>query len=789
MRFESISIGPGDDPAVIRFHPKLTIVCGMAAPERSEMFELILGALSGNVPDIRDVRYVDDHGRAISLAREASGVRCIDEAGAEAPSPLTLFGLDPGSLRRLMLIEAPDIGLVPAGPSDNEAPELREARATLAAMESEVAQALEIKARVDALRAEVAAIDERIRQGQEGGNKRRYGRLLADLERVRAEAASIRGGSVVADADRRFVAAAGDVRQLAAQWREVEAGAAAERERWGARERLDPRTLAEALKTPDTVPAELDGLAAAYEAAAARRSALNEQLKSLSSDHLAEPSHPTIVRLAHADQDLVWNTAREALQAAEHLEGQSVALGGLEAEGVEALAVSDIEAAHDAVDRAERLVDDRFVPGAAAMAVGVLIATLGAITSPFVSVGGAAVVLIAGLCALGVPRRILATARRHEEEVLERAGVPSYIGFQYRRLEVTINPSATEPLELAALEYRRAMAAWRGLAGDLAPAEALALEAETRAYAAAMSGLRGAADQIAQVRSELVDEAEPALSRARQQLIDACTPYGITDPSLAVDLVRHQASTSSVARLQQEVEAAEATAAEVRARLEGRLAELGFSGADLAECVDAFDHARTDAQRREKARRTARPADEVEADLGRLEALARAEHRPEWGNEVVAEDLEEPDLDDLACQRQLALAEYTDADRLVPDIDRLVDRREAMQRRVTVLVERFGDRPAGTIDSSDLEQLLLARLAAARRVGPLGETVPLVLNDPFEQVHGDRKWAILETVERLAGSLQLTYLTDDVDTIVWGRRRAAAGAVSLLEPVTEAAAS
>ncbi len=67
--------------------------------------------------------------------------------------------------------------------------------------------------------------------------------------------------------------------------------------------------------------------------------------------------------------------------------------------------------------------------------------------------------------------------------------------------------------------------------------------------------------------------------------------------------------------------------------------------------------------------------------------------------------------------------------------------------------------------------------------------MPLVLNDPFEQVHGDRKWAILETVERLAGSLQLTYLTDDVDTIVWGRRRAAAGAVSLLEPVTEAAAS
>jgi hypothetical protein len=699
-----------------------------------------------------------------------------------------LLGLDPGSLRRLMLLEAADLGLRATGPSDNEPPELREARATLAAVEAEVAGALEIRNRADDFRAQVAAIDDRIRQAEDGGAKRRYARLLADLERVRAEAASVRGGTVVADADRRFVAAAADLRHLAAQWHEAEERAEAERQKWGARDRLDPRTLAEALRTPDTVPAELDALAAAYEAAADRRAALNERLKALASDHLAEPSHPTIVRLAHADQDLVWDTARRALQTAEHLEGQSVALGGLEAEGVAAVAVSDIEAAHDAVDRAERLVDDRFLPGAAAMGVGVLIAAVGAVTMPFVSGGGAVVVLLAGLWALGLPRRILARARHHELEVLERSGVPSYIGFQYRRLEVTINPSATEPLELAALEYRRAMAAWRGLAGDLPPAEALALETETRAYAAAMSGLRGAADQIAEVRRELVDEAEPALSRARQLLIDACTPFGITDPNLAVDLVRHQAITSSLARLQQAVEAAEATAADLRSRLEGRLAELGFSGADIRESVRAFDHARTDAQRREEARRNARPPDEVEADLARLEGLARAEHRSEWGSDVVAEDIEEPDLGALARQRQIALAECTDASRLVPDIDRLSDRRDALQRRVSVLIERLGDRPTGTIDPADLEQLLLARLAAARRVGPLGETVPIVLNDPFEEIHGDRKWAILDTVERLAGSVQLTYLTDDVDTIVWGRRRSAAGALSLLEPVAEPAA-
>jgi hypothetical protein len=63
----------------------------------------------------------------------------------------------------------------------------------------------------------------------------------------------------------------------------------------------------------------------------------------------------------------------------------------------------------------------------------------------------------------------------------------------------------------------------------------------------------------------------------------------------------------------------------------------------------------------------------------------------------------------------------------------------------------------------------------------------VVLDEPFGAVHGDRKWAILDAVERLSASTQLIYLTDDVDVLVWARRRSIAGTVSLLEPTSEPA--
>jgi hypothetical protein len=116
----------------------------------------------------------------------------------------------------------------------------------------------------------------------------------------------------------------------------------------------------------------------------------------------------------------------------------------------------------------------------------------------------------------------------------------------------------------------------------------------------------------------------------------------------------------------------------------------------------------------------------------------------------------------------------------------MADRRDAIERRIAVLVAD-AEGPPQSLGVADLEHVLLARLAAARRIGPRGESITVLLDEPFERIHGERKSGILDAVERLSGSVQIVYLSNDVDVLVWARRRGAGGAVTLLEPSPEAA--
>ena len=142
-------------------------------------------------------------------------------------------------------------------------------------------------------------------------------------------------------------------------------------------------------------------------------------------------------------------------------------------------------------------------------------------------------------------------------------------------------------------------------------------------------------------------------------------------------------------------------------------------------------------------------------------------------------------MEALRARRVHAVAEYEAAYRSLPDIGRMADRREALERRVTVLTDGAFD--AELLDVAEVQQVLLGRLASARRVGPAGESVTVVFDEPFERIHGDRKWALLDALEKLSASVQLVYLTDDVDVLVWARRRSSRGTVSLLEPARDVA--
>ncbi len=577
------------------------------------------------------------------------------------------------------------------------------------------------------------------------------------------------------------------MRGRATEWQRARDALAAEESRWDDRERLDPRTLAEALESPLHVPTELDALCQRYEEAEAELSRLSARLNSVATGSIKPPSNPAVLRLAQVRQDELWDAAHRAIDAAARLEAQSLALGGVQAEGVAPAVAATLEEAHDAVDVAVRELERRRFPGMGGAFAGLLVTLIGLITFPeliavgLLAIGGTAV------WAVVLPTRELKRRREEENAALEQAGVQSYITFQVRRLEVHIDPRATEPLEVAALEYRRALAAWRKLAGDIAPADALQLEAETRACVEAIAGSRVAADEIAKLRHELEHVADQAVARARADLLAACRPFGVEDPKMAASLVRYQAEVGGVARLQAALERAERSERLRRADLAGGLESLGFTPPDsddeLKKCIAAFEQAREQAVAREAVRRHARPLPVVEAELAKLEARLETERLPEWDDDPVGPPLD-IDVRAVTARRGEAVAEYEALYTSLPDIARIADRREALARRVEVVAN--GALDDALHDLTEVQQVLLGRLASARRVGPSGESVPVVFDEPFERIHGDNKWALLDSLEKLSASVQLVYLTDDVDVLVWARGRAPRGALSLLEPARDA---
>jgi len=89
------------------------------------------------------------------------------------------------------------------------------------------------------------------------------------------------------------------------------------------------------------------------------------------------------------------------------------------------------------------------------------------------------------------------------------------------------------------------------------------------------------------------------------------------------------------------------------------------------------------------------------------------------------------------------------------------------------------------IDPAELARWLAARFTALRRVGPAGESLPLVLDDALLGVEAEVKQWILELIGRSAGSPQIIYLTADPDVAAWARMEALAGHLSVLEPAPD----
>src|SRR5438270_5779120 len=355
VRFEELSLRIPGDELRMRFHKRITVLSGLEAPERRGLVDSLVGSLANGPTGQTILVYRDSQGRRVTVSRGASGevVHTYDD-GSFAPDLIGSLGLDGRRLNELCHVDEASVGLFAGDVGTPESPELVEARAALTAITQELDAAMAARQAVEALREETADIDERLREADEGGAKRQYARVLADLERVRAEAAAARTGDVGAASDRRFMDMGRGAVRTAKRWSQAAARLEEAGVRFGSRERLDASSLTQAESAPERVPAKLDALARAYEDAENRREELADRLSNLATARLPEPSHPAVLRLAGANQDAVWSTARRAIETADNLDQESLALGGLDTTGVHLDVAQEIEMVHAAVEEAER---------------------------------------------------------------------------------------------------------------------------------------------------------------------------------------------------------------------------------------------------------------------------------------------------------------------------------------------------------------------------------------------------------------------------------------------------
>lgn len=788
MRFEEFCLRIPDGEFRMRFHERLTVVAGIGSIERDELLDSVLGALTGSLADTR-FTYVDELGQVVAVEQGENGTTFgYPATGGPAKALLEELDIDLPELRKLLRVDGTDLGVRPGADQSDGHPELRDARATLAAITEELQTALAARQTAEVMREELADIEERIRRAEEGKARRAYARVLAELERVRAEASALRGGSQSTTTDRMLIERSDGIRVLSKRWHDAADRLLVASDAFGNREPLDDDTLAQTIAMPDIVPADLDHLAERYTQAAEERKALLDRLQAVAAETLPEPSHPLVAELARIDQDRLWVANRRVREAGGAVELATMALtASVGPEEMERL-VQALESAHSdytiAESEVESLRKKGLIGSVGAGAIGIGMLPFLPIVAP-VALGGAAAAAAWGVLR---PKRRLAEAEKREQEALDRLGVPTYLSFHMRRLDIMVDPLARDRVEQAMLEHRLAEIQWRELAGDISVDDAAALEDETRSYTDAMSAVEGVADELNRLNRRLREIVEPQLEEARTALVAAGRPYGIDDADLAAELIRLQVELGRTARLQQELIDAQVTAREAERALTEGLMNVGFADGDLASRLGAFEWALARAAERVEARKAARSLEEIDHDLRRLEADAEKLRRPEWSNVSPAE-ADEPELDDLKARRESLAGSYQAANTIVPDVERLNDRHRAVSRRVDVLEAEL--RQQGVLDTGpadQVQQFLLARLAAARR-GPGGVSLPVVLDDPLRLVDSERKYELLELTTRLAERVQLIYLTDDPDVALWARRQAGTGSLTLLEPAAEETAA
>ncbi|MCB0972830.1 MAG: hypothetical protein KDA97_15090, partial [Acidimicrobiales bacterium] len=264
MRLEQLVLfGPSDNFS-IQFGPRVTVLAGLEATERSGMVQTLIDAMAGRLPNA-SVIFVDEAGRRVFADRIGA---TYAETGVAAPSLSELVGTDPQVVADLVTLRPADLGLGDERSAEAVEGEVAAARAALAHAGDQQRAATAIVVEIDRWERDLARLDEEIAKAPDETARWEWVQLRRELDRMRAELAALapRGASDE-EADARLLAAVEEVRTAGEAWAEASTEATELSRRLGPLPPVSDADLARVAATPAELPADLDERIAAVEAA------------------------------------------------------------------------------------------------------------------------------------------------------------------------------------------------------------------------------------------------------------------------------------------------------------------------------------------------------------------------------------------------------------------------------------------------------------------------------------------------------------------------------------------
>ena len=775
MRLEQLVLFGPSDNFTVQFAPRVTVLAGLAEVEREGMLNTLLDAMAGRVPNA-SVVFVDETGRRVFADR--MGATYADN-GATAPSLSQLLGTDPVVISQLVTLRRGDLGLGDRRPADAIEADLVAARAAVEQLAAEEDEATTYVVHVQAMRAELAQLDEAIALAPEATARWEWIGQRNQLDELRAELAALDlpGDEDDAAADDRLLAAVEQLRDAGEAWAEASTAAVELGEVLGPLPPVSDADLARVAVTPDDLPADFDGKVAALEATAQITAACEASLAT-ALDEPADPGDGVVYQLAQLDQDALWAAYDAAVEARVAYEAQ---LADREDE-TDPEVESEIEVAHRGVVRCQREVDRRFhagILGPSLLAVGALLA--GQSLSVFVGIPMLAAAVGLGYWLLVIPRKDLATAEREEEMALGHADAGSWLGLHLRRIDDVMQPSDRKQLDSAVHRHASTRLDWE----ELTDGTSLEAAGERRkaivAYAAATDPKartareRGARDALAAAREQEAD--------ARRELEEGLEAYGLTgdgaadlDPSQIRAVLAQRSAAGRFARKAIALREHQTLAASTGTTLDHLLCQLGFDdGDDLAGRLGRAIASVEAARRRRLAAADTRARDELEAEIAELGATVARHRRLSW--DLTPDPTEAPADPARQMDRRRALAEQLASTR-GPDLGDVQRRATLAAERVRILEE---ERTALTEGPTAVRRRVADRIARTTFLGETEEALPLIIDDALVDVGAGELFKLLDLIVRLSSRTQIVLLTSDATIAKWARREAAHGIVTLLE--------